>query len=159
MIIQFSSLPFYLFLPHHTHTYTHLPSLPKSTSQQHCQRDFNKHSTLLHIGRIVRESGKSCLIRKNLSFHRRRHRRNLRQELAIHIAHVIGSVHRRLERRHDLLPHQLLPVDVRKPGMIHDVIDVVSEARFGLSVEQTAAQIESVKSRTRQSQKDISADM
>ena len=108
------------------------------------RHDSNKHTTLLHIRRIIRESCKSCLIRKNLSFHRRRHRRNLRQKLPIHIPDIISSVNRRLKRRHHLLSHQLIPVDVSEPGMVHDVINVVSEACLGVSIEQSTAQIKRV---------------
>ena len=120
------------------------PTIP--TNSNNLLHVFNKHSTLLHIRRIIRESGKSGLIREDLPLHRRRHRRNLRQKLAIHIPDIIGSVDRRFERRHDLLPHQLLPIDIRKPRMVHDVLDVVPQPRLRLPVEQSATQIECVQS-------------
>lgn len=123
---------------------THSPTIP--TNSNNLLHVFNKHSTLLHIRRIIRESGKSGLIREDLPLHRRRHRRNLRQKLAIHIPDIIGSMDRRFERRHDLLPHQLLPIDIRKPRMVHDVLDVVPQPRLRLSVEQSATQIECVQS-------------
>lgn len=97
---------------------------------------------------VVRKAGEGVWVGEHLSLERGGDGRQLLQEHAVHVPHVLRAAHHRLERRHHLLLVQLLPVDVAEPRVLHHVLEGPgAQSLLGVPRQQARAQVVRVGSR------------